>query len=136
MKTFLTPLAAAATLAMTACATDGQTERANAPLPAAATADAIGAPVGCINSGLIASTKGITRNHMMFEMKGGRLYRNELSGSCPNAVRGDPYRYVNPQGTSLCRGQIITYFDASSGMDMGSCVLGDFTPIPEDTPLK
>jgi hypothetical protein len=58
-----------------------------------------------------------------------RVWVANLSHSCSNLGSGH-YALVTKRygGTGLCRGDIGQVADLSTGMTVGSCVFGDFTP--------
>ena len=67
---------------------------------------------------------------ILFREGSKRIYRNEINGSC-NGLGSQNYTLVTKSvGGSgrLCRGDIARTVDLSSGMTVGSCVLGDFVP--------
>lgn len=56
------------------------------------------------------------------------LYRNDTTGGCESAERGDYYVTVSPSGR-LCRGDIARTIQPNSGnIPTGSCALGAFVP--------
>ena len=60
---------------------------------------------------------------------GRTTYVNKPLGSCNNLGNGS-YALVtrSGNGSMLCRGDISTVVDASTGVTVGSCALGDFVP--------
>ena len=59
---------------------------------------------------------------------GRTVYVNTTLGDCNN-MADDSYALVTRNvGAQLCRGDIATVTDISSGMTVGSCSLGDFVP--------
>ena len=58
-----------------------------------------------------------------------RVYVANLSHSCSNLGSGH-YALVTKRygGSGLCRGDIGQVADLTTGMTVGSCVFGDFTP--------
>jgi len=58
-----------------------------------------------------------------------RVYVANLSHSCSNLGSGHYALVTNRYGGSgLCRGDIGQVADLTTGMTVGSCVFGDFTP--------
>jgi hypothetical protein len=66
---------------------------------------------------------------VLFRDGANRIYRNELRGSC-NGLGSDSYALVTNSigGGQLCRGDIARVVNVSSGMAVGSCVIGEFVP--------
>jgi hypothetical protein len=58
-----------------------------------------------------------------------RVWVSNLSHSCSNLGSGN-YALVTKRygGSGLCRGDIGQVADLTSGITVGSCVFGDFTP--------
>ena len=54
------------------------------------------------------------------------LYVNRLEGSCPVLRMGRALK-TDSGGSRLCRGDLVTILDPVSGLDYGTCPLGDFT---------
>lgn len=59
---------------------------------------------------------------------GRTTYVNKPLGSCNLLSRGSYALVTRSVGSQLCRGDIATVTDISSGMTVGSCALGDFVP--------
>ena len=65
---------------------------------------------------------------IIFKRQTGRtIYVNRPAGGCPD-LRFSRALRTRPFSTQLCRGDIATVFDPVSGIEYGSCGLGDFTP--------
>ena len=94
-------------------------------------AEPIGPPRSCLNSRLVRSTEGVSDRVILFRTVGGELYRNELPNRCPGAGRDEAFSYRTTI-SSICRAEIIRFFDPVSGVSFGSCSLGEFVPIAED----
>lgn len=59
---------------------------------------------------------------------GNTIYVNTTLGAC-NGMGDQSYALVTRNvGPQLCRGDIATVTDMTSGMTVGSCALGDFVP--------
>ena len=60
---------------------------------------------------------------------GRTTYVNKLLGTCNNLGNGS-YALVtrSGNGSMLCRGDISSVVDATSGITVGSCALGEFVP--------
>ncbi len=113
-----------------ACAATGSAQRA--PDPDARPyleARAIGEPRTCLaRSADIEGTTGLSRQYMLFRMRGGALYRAEFSNSCPAAARDEAFSRTSTVG-SFCANEILTFFDPVSGTPLGSCTITSFTEI-------
>ena len=59
---------------------------------------------------------------------GRTTYVNHPLGSCNLLGRGSYALVTRSSGSQLCRGDIANVVDASTGMTVGSCALGDFVP--------
>ena len=105
-----------------------------APNPAAAQAElaeelaglVAGPPVECVNLRDLRGNRTIG-NVILFDGPGDTKYVNSAGGICPRITQSRAIRTVTPT-TQLCRGEIITVFDPTSGMEYGGCGLGEFTP--------
>jgi hypothetical protein len=59
---------------------------------------------------------------------GRTVYVNKPLGGCMNLDRSGSALVTRNFGPQLCRGDIATVVDNSSGTTLGSCSLGDFVP--------
>ncbi len=59
---------------------------------------------------------------------GRTTYVNKPLGSCNNLSRGSYALVTRSSGSQLCRGDIGTVTDMTSGTTVGSCAIGDFVP--------
>ncbi|MBY0520968.1 MAG: hypothetical protein K2P79_11150 [Sphingomonas sp.] len=85
------------------------------------------APVACIP---IANRRYITQaigDTILYRANSKLTYRNDTSGGCFGAERGDALISQTPD-TQLCRGQIMRSVDLRARTDSGSCALGAFVP--------
>lgn len=64
---------------------------------------------------------------------GRTTYVNKPLGSCNQLGRGSYALVTRSSGSQLCRGDIGTVTDMTSGMTVGSCALGDFVPYKPAT---
>jgi len=88
-----------------------------------------GPPVNCVQTYRADNMITIDDNTVVFK-DGGTYYRNDFQGGgCPNLARGRAALVTRTVGTGLCRGDIAQVLDTSTGMTIGSCVLGDFVPF-------
>lgn len=88
-----------------------------------------GQKTSCLPSYNADDMRVIDDNTVVFRQGAKRVYVAHLEGGCPNLGRGG-YAMVTRQfgSGSLCSGQIATVVDTGSGMTVGSCVFGGFTP--------
>ena len=85
-----------------------------------------GAPVNCIGNS--ASTRPmIIDSHTILYRDGGRVYRNDVVGSCPRLT---PYNtmIVEVQGGQLCRNDRFRVLEPGTTIPGPYCRLGQFTP--------
>ena len=64
----------------------------------------------------------------MLYRNGRTTYVNKPLGSCSLLGRGSYALVTRSIGSQLCRGDIGTVTDMTSGMTVGSCAMGDFVP--------
>ncbi|HJQ15570.1 MAG TPA: hypothetical protein VJ859_01100 [Allosphingosinicella sp.] len=101
---------------------------ADAKLQAALAGRTPEAPVGCVSQRLLRGNKGFGTATIVFESQSRNLvYVNHPPGGCPEL---DSFRALRTRTTTdqLCRGDIVSVFDPTSGIEYGSCGLGDFIP--------
>ena len=63
-----------------------------------------------------------------FRDGGRRVWVTNLSNSCYHLGSGHYALVTRNFSSNMCRGDIAEVADLSTGMTVGSCVLGDFTP--------
>ncbi len=61
-------------------------------------------------------------------LDGRTTYVNKPLGSCNLLGRGSYALVTHSTGAGLCRGDIATVVDTTTGVTVGSCALGDFVP--------
>ncbi len=87
-----------------------------------------GPPVSCVSSRLLGGNRSVGEGAIIFQTTGsGPVYVNRPPGGCPEILSGRALR-TRTTSTQLCRGDIVSVFDPVSGIEYGSCGLGDFTP--------
>ena len=69
----------------------------------------------------------IDDNTILFR-DGRTVYVNHPPGGCNNLQQGGRALVTKNFGPQLCRGDLATVVDNSSGMSVGACSLGDFIP--------
>ena len=87
----------------------------------------------CINIGHIRQTKVIDDSHVVFMMRGDRMYLNKLRDNCVGLSRSGTFSYSVPT-RSLCELNWIRVMNAATvGLGSGrSCSLGRFEPVTMD----
>lgn len=85
-----------------------------------------GAPVKCVPNRDVESKTSLANDLMLFRVRGNVVYLNQTNGPC----NLKPWAAWKRQTISpnLCEGEIIDVFDPRSGVPLGSCSLGEFTP--------
>ena len=83
--------------------------------------------IQCVPLRMIERTKIVDDSTILFEMKSGKVYRNNLRQSCNGLKRGDRFAYKT-SSSQLCSMDIITVV-RSMGIAGPSCGLGDFVPV-------
>lgn len=96
-------------------------------------ADEQAGPERCISLTRLESTSVIDDENILFRMRDGTIYRNELLHKCPGLRFEETFLYRTYVG-QLCNLDLITVLnDAGFGFTHGpSCGLGQFYPISED----
>jgi len=128
MKPVITLLAA---ILATACMSAGEPAELSAEGQARLDSELAGRTAGpartCLVQRDIRETRTIADGVMLFEGVGDVLWVNRGSGGCGALRHGRAFRTVTPS-TSLCRGDIVTIFDPTSGIEFGGCSLDEFVP--------
>jgi hypothetical protein len=90
-------------------------------------------PQRCISTTRLDRTEVVDDETVLFFMRGGDVYRNRLSRSCPGLEREKRFTY-RVYGNQLCRVDTITVLESRAfGLTDGfTCALGDFQPISVD----
>lgn len=86
-------------------------------------------PISCLPTYKSGDMRTIDENTILFRDGTSRAYVAHMQGGC-NGLNGGHYALVTKQfgGMGLCRGDIAQVVDTMTGMPVGSCVFGDFTP--------
>ena len=120
-----------ATLALSAC-----TQQPDESLAAASAAPPTGPALSCINLDQVTARRPGGPGAVVFELSGGRTYRNDIQGSCPSLERAGKADIlsVESNSTRLCRNDSVRIFDPIEAKGIGTqafprCRLGAFTPI-------
>jgi hypothetical protein len=87
-----------------------------------------GPPVSCVNQRLLRDNRSYGEGVIVFSgITRSTLWVNRPAAGCPELRSSRALRTRTPS-TQLCRGDIASVFDPVSGIEYGSCALGDFTP--------
>jgi hypothetical protein len=106
------------------------------PRDAAASAARTGASVACIDMNQVVGRRAEAPNALVFEMAGGRTYRNEVQG-CPSlqhALGTETLQFEQFSGSRLCRDDGVRIYDpvearATGPQSFPRCRLGAFTQV-------
>ena len=129
-KLAITALVPGALAACTAGATGGSTETAaaDAATPAALAGRVVGEPVSCLSNRDIRDTDAVTDRVILFHVRGGRTYRNDLPLACPRVSRPGTAIVHRSTVDRLCDVDTVEVVDPVSGISYGACQLGKFQP--------
>ena len=86
-----------------------------------------GPAVSCVSLRDLRGNRSVGEGAILFEGQGGRLWVNRPRDGCPALTQTRALR-TDTIANQLCRGDIATVFDPASGIDFGSCGIGEFTP--------
>jgi hypothetical protein len=85
-----------------------------------------GKPLSCVSLRELGDSE-VIGNDIIYRVNRNLLYRNQSSGGCESARRGDAL-ITRTYSSRLCQGDIVRTADLQAGFDSGSCILGKFTP--------
>ena len=117
-------------LAVTGCTTQPpvtRTAEAEAQFQKLTSGKVAGQPMTCLPTYRSGNMVTIDDQTVVFE-DGRRVYVNHLLGDCPQLSSGFYTLVTNSYGSGLCRGDIAKVVDLHTGMTLGACAIGDFTP--------
>jgi hypothetical protein len=93
-----------------------------------------GPPQDCVSEFWLGSQVPYGRHAILFR---GRtddvVYVNRPPSVCPGLSYGSAIKVRTPM-SRLCRGDLVTVFEPTSGMQLGGCSLGPFTPYRRAEP--
>lgn len=117
---------------LTACETtmdapQQRTAKAQADFDRALAGRTAGAPMNCLPTWRSRDMTVIDDSTILFR-EGRTTYVNKPLGACNGLGWGGRALVTRSIGPQLCRGDIATVVDTSSGFTVGSCSLGDFVP--------
>ena len=131
MRSIFLLTAAALVGCSTAVPPPGPSAEAEAKFQRLVAGKVAGSPVTCLPHYRASNMVVIDDNRVAFE-EGSRVYVNDFrGGTCANLGNGFYTLVTRSGGSGMCSGDFANVVDISSGMTMGSCVLGDFVPYVE-----
>lgn len=86
-----------------------------------------GAPISCLPTYRAGDMVTIDDSTVVFK-QGRTVYVNHMNGGCSGLGSGFYALVTRSSGSGLCRGDIATVTDPSSGFMVGACSVGDFIP--------
>jgi len=115
--------AALLTLAAGAVYADSRAERQALALQG----KAIGEPQSCVTTRQIEDINAVSDRVVLFHLKNGRTYRNDLPAACPQATRSGTSFSYRTTVSRLCAVDVLQIAEPASGFAYGGCPLGKFT---------
>ncbi len=91
--------------------------------------ESTGETISCLNTTQIRTMDALDDWRFLIRASGGDYYLNEVPNRCNGAARAGNYIQYRISGSQLCRNQIVTVVDQTSGMTVGSCGLGSFEKL-------
>lgn len=87
----------------------------------------------CIDTRRISNTRIVDKQNILFYMRGGVIYHNELPRACMGLRNGKTISYRTSL-SRLCSNDLITLLDSfGMGMSRGpSCAIGKFRPVTKE----
>ena len=93
-----------------------------------------GEEVNCLRLSMVRDSDPVDDYMILFEVRGGAMYVNELNGRCAGLEREKRFSYRTSQA-QICEGDVISVFD-SFGTYRGSCSLGAFQALADASPER
>jgi len=86
-------------------------------------------PISCLPHYRSGDMRTIDEETILFRDGSRRVYVAHMQGGCSGLGRGSTALVTRQFGSAdLCRGDIAQVVDTLNGMNVGSCVFGDFVP--------
>jgi hypothetical protein len=123
----LIPLISGCAMSTNAAYAERQTAAYAAEMDKALSGKVAGKPQSCINLRDASSTQQVGDKTILYSVNRKLTYRNDPYGGCPGLGR-DYTLVTHTWGSELCRGDVVTPIDLTSGFQAGACVLSDFVP--------
>lgn len=86
-----------------------------------------GEPTNCLPNNRSFSSRRVGESTVLFRVGPGELWRNDLPRECAGINSAAALVTQTPVGR-LCRGDIVNFIDLRTGIQLGSCPLGQFVP--------
>jgi hypothetical protein len=86
-----------------------------------------GEPTNCLPNNRSFSSRRVGESTVLFRVRAGELWRNDLPRECAGIDSVAALVTQTPVGR-LCRGDIVNFVDLRTGIQLGSCPLGQFVP--------
>jgi hypothetical protein len=87
-----------------------------------------GPPQSCVQQRLLQGNKTYGQSVIVFgDTADSMIYLNRPPAGCPE-LRGHAALRTRTTTDQLCRNDIVTVFDPTTGIEFGGCGLGDFVP--------
>jgi Family of unknown function (DUF6491) len=126
---------AVAAFAGAACASSGSYEMSEKASERLAAFEPTGDHKTCLGLRQISQIKALDEHNFLVRVGVNKYYLNKVSGRCSGADRTfNRIQYTTTTG-QICRNEIISVVDNSTGLINGSCSLGDFERLeskPDD----
>lgn len=87
------------------------------------------APVTCVNSPDLRQKEVFPESGAVALLgRGNTVYLNRFRGQCDNILREGVAMVTGTTSGRMCEGDLARFIDPSSGVELGVCALGTFTP--------
>ena len=119
-------------MGLAACATAAfapaeRTAKAQATYDRMLAGKVAGAPLQCLPRFRTDDMTVIDDNTILFR-EGSTVYVNKTIGDCSQLGRGGAALVTRSISSTMCRGDIAQVVDNTTGIHLGSCAIGSFTP--------
>ncbi|MCI5044263.1 MAG: DUF6491 family protein [Aquisalinus sp.] len=128
MKNFVI-VSAACTFVLSACTSSGVDTDEDKVTAALAGFEKTGETESCISLRRIDQIKPLDDRNFLVRVGRNDFYLNEVSGRCSNADGINTRLQYRTTLSQLCRNELISVVDNSTGMNIGSCGLGSFQKL-------
>ncbi len=119
----------AACVALSACATASTYEMSEDVAARLAEFEPTGSVESCLNSSSISQITPLDGRNFLVQVGVSQYYLNKVNGNCSGAERSFNRLQYTTSTSQLCRNEIITVVDNSSGFTVSSCGLGSFEKL-------
>lgn len=89
----------------------------------------------CIATFLVRDTKVLDDSTVLFRMKNGELYVNQLSSACPQLARYNSFTYTTYNNMRLCNNDRITVYYSGMAPEFSTgatCGINEFERVAEN----